>query len=88
MQYKGAVTEMVTKDADVLPPESMVEAEADNYLNDLAFQMRQQGIPLEKYLSSPMDSMVMSKQNAAPEQKLSLNKDWSWKLLLKKKASM
>lgn len=57
MQYKGAVTEMVTKDADVLPPESMVEAEADNYLNDLAFQMRQQGIPLEKYLELTNGSM-------------------------------
>ena len=57
MQYKGAVTEMVTKDADVLPPESMVEAEADNYLTDLAFQMRQQGIPLEKYLELTNGSM-------------------------------
>lgn len=57
MQYKGAVTELVTKDADVLPPESMVEAEAENYLNDLAFQMRQQGIPLEKYLELTNGSM-------------------------------
>lgn len=57
MQYKAAVTELVTKDTDVLPPESMVEAEADNYLNDIAFQMRQQGIPLEKYLELTNGSM-------------------------------
>ncbi len=50
MQYKANITEKVTEGTDVVPPESMVQAEADNYLNDLAFQMRQQGIELEKYL--------------------------------------
>lgn len=57
MQYKALVTEKVSENTEVLPPESMVTAEADNYLNDLAFQMRQQGIELEKYLELTGGSM-------------------------------
>lgn len=50
MEYKSDVTNQVTNATDVLAPQSMVEAEADNYLNDIAYRMRQQGIELEKYL--------------------------------------
>lgn len=57
MQYKAAVTEKVTLATEVVAPDSMVEAEAENYLNDIAYNMRQQGIELEQYLQLTNGSM-------------------------------
>lgn len=57
MEYKAAVTEKITEATDVIAPESLVEAEAENYLNDIAYNMRQQGITLEQYLEVTQGSM-------------------------------
>ncbi|MDU2293483.1 MAG: trigger factor [Clostridia bacterium] len=49
-QYKNKVTEKVVADSDVVAPQSLVEKETDNYINEMAYSMRNQGIELEQYL--------------------------------------
>ncbi len=49
-RHKAAVAEKTTEQTDVIAPESMVKEEAENFLNDVRFQMQQQGIKLEDYL--------------------------------------
>ncbi len=50
-RHKAAVAEKVTEQTDVIAPESMVKEETENFLNDIRFQMQQQGIKLEDYLN-------------------------------------
>ena len=49
-RHKAAVAQKVTEQTDVVAPESMVKEEAENFMNDIRFQMSQQGIKLEDYL--------------------------------------
>lgn len=49
-QYKNKITEKVVEDSDVIAPQSLVEKETDNYINEMAYSMRNQGIELEQYL--------------------------------------
>ncbi len=49
-RYKAQVAIKVTEDSDVVAPESQVKAESENFMNDIRFQMSQQGIGLEDYL--------------------------------------
>lgn len=44
------MTEKVVADSDVVAPQSLVEKETDNYINEMAYSMRNQGIELEQYL--------------------------------------
>ena len=50
MKYKNFVAEKVAEEADVVPPQSMIAAESENYLNDIRYNMKRQGIELEQYL--------------------------------------
>lgn len=49
-RYKADVAVKVTEQTDVVAPESQVKAEAENFMNDIRFQMSQQGINLEDYV--------------------------------------
>lgn len=49
-RYKADVAVKVTEQTDVVAPESQVKAEAENFMNDIKFQMSQQGINLEDYV--------------------------------------
>lgn len=49
-RYKAEVAVKVTEQSDVVAPESQVKAEAENFMNDIKFQMSQQGISLEDYV--------------------------------------
>ncbi len=50
-RHKAEVAQKATELSDVVAPESMVKEEAENFMNDIRFQMSQQGIKLEDYLS-------------------------------------
>ena len=50
-RHKAAVAQKVTEQTDVVAPESMVKEEAESFLQDIRFQMSQQGIKLEDYLN-------------------------------------
>lgn len=50
VKYKAAVSEKVVEMSDVAAPESLVKEEEENFLNDIRYQMSQQGIRLEDYL--------------------------------------
>jgi len=49
-RYKAEIATKVTEQTDVVAPESQVKAEAENFMNDIRFQMSQQGIQLEDYV--------------------------------------
>ena len=49
-RYKAEVAVKVTEPTDVVAPESQIKAEAENFMNDIRFQMNQQGINLEDYV--------------------------------------
>lgn len=49
-RYKADVAVKVTEQTDVVAPESQIKAEAENFMNDIRFQMNQQGINLEDYV--------------------------------------
>ena len=49
-RYKAEVAQKAAELSDVVAPESMVKAEAENFMNDIRFQFAQQGISLEQYL--------------------------------------
>ena len=49
-RYKAEVAQKAAALTDVVAPESMVKAEAENFMNDIRFQFAQQGIALEQYL--------------------------------------
>lgn len=49
-RYKADVAVKVTEQTDVVAPESQIKAEAENFMNDIRFQMSQQGINLEDYV--------------------------------------
>ncbi len=49
-QYKNALTEKLVADSDVVAPKSLVEKETENYVNEMRYSMKNQGIELEKYL--------------------------------------
>ena len=49
-RYKAEAAQKVTEQSDVVAPESQVKAEAENFMNDIKFQMSQQGISLEDYV--------------------------------------
>ena len=49
-RYKAEVAVKVTEQSDVVAPESQVKAEAESFMNDIRFQMSQQGISLEDYV--------------------------------------
>ena len=49
-RYKAEAAQKVTEQSDVIAPESQVKAEAENFMNDIKFQMSQQGISLEDYV--------------------------------------
>ncbi|MDO4281041.1 MAG: trigger factor [Peptococcaceae bacterium] len=48
-QYKSKIAEKVTADSDVVAPPSMVEKESENYLNEMTYNLRAQGIEMEQY---------------------------------------
>lgn len=56
-RYKADVAVKVTEQTDVVAPESQVKAEAENFMNDIRFQMSQQGIQLEDYVKLTNGSM-------------------------------
>lgn len=47
--YKSKIAEKVTEDSDVIAPESLVEKEVENYLNEMTYNLRAQGIEMEQY---------------------------------------
>ena len=47
--YKANIAIKVTEDSDVVAPESMVEKEVENYLNEMTYNLRAQGIEMEQY---------------------------------------
>ena len=47
--YKASIANKVTEDSDVVAPESMVEKEVENYLNEMTYNLRAQGIEMEQY---------------------------------------
>lgn len=49
-RHKAAIAQKAVETSDVVAPESMVKEETENFLNDIRFQMNQQGIKLEDYL--------------------------------------
>ncbi|MBR6756080.1 MAG: trigger factor [Peptococcaceae bacterium] len=49
-RYKAAVSAKVVEGSDVVAPESMVKDEAENYMNDIRYQLAQQGFSLEQYV--------------------------------------
>ena len=49
-RYKADVAVKVTEQSDIVAPESQVKGEAENFMNDIRFQMQQQGIALEDYV--------------------------------------
>ena len=49
-RYKAEAAQKVTEQSDVVAPKSQVKAEAENFMNDIKFQMSQQGISLEDYV--------------------------------------
>ena len=49
-RYKAEAAQKVTEQSDVVAPESQVKAEAENFMNDIKFQMSQHGISLEDYV--------------------------------------
>jgi trigger factor len=49
-RYKAEIAVKATEQTDVVAPESQVKAEAENFMNDIKFQMSQQGISLEDYV--------------------------------------
>ncbi len=49
-RYKADVAVKVTEQSDVVAPESQVKGEAENFMNDIRFQMQQQGVALEDYV--------------------------------------
>lgn len=56
-RYKADVAVKVTEQCDVVAPESQVKGEAENFMNDIRFQMQQQGIALEDYVKLTNGSM-------------------------------
>lgn len=49
-RHKAEVAQKATELSDVVAPESMVKEEAGHFMDDIRFQMAQQGIKLEDYL--------------------------------------
>ena len=49
LQKKSKIAEKVTADSDVVAPQSMVEKEAEGYLNEMTYNLRAQGIEMEQY---------------------------------------
>ena len=68
-RYKADVAVKVTEQTDVVAPESQIKAEAENFMNDIRFQMNQQGINLEDYVKLTNGNMEDIEKNATPEQK-------------------
>ena len=67
-QYKQAASNIVTEGSDVVAPESMVEHEAENYLNEFAYNLRSQGLELEQFIQltgGNMDDMKKDFQTRA-----------------------
>lgn len=48
-RYKAAVSSKVVEESDVIAPESLVKSEEENFLNDIRYQLSQQGFSLEQY---------------------------------------
>lgn len=47
--YKNKISEKIVNDSDVVAPSTMVEKEIDNYLNEMTYNLRSQGIEMEQY---------------------------------------
>lgn len=56
-RYKADVAQKVVEQTDVVAPESQIAAEADNFMNDIRFNMQQQGIALEDYVKMTNGNM-------------------------------
>ena len=56
-RYKADVAQKVVEQTDVVAPESQIGAEADNFMNDIRFNMQQQGIALEDYVKMTNGNM-------------------------------
>lgn len=48
-QYKAQIAIKITEDSDVVAPESLVEKEAQNYMNEMVYNLRAQGIEMDMY---------------------------------------
>lgn len=48
--YKQQIAEKVTADSDVVAPKSMIEKEAENFKNEINYNLSSQGLNLETYL--------------------------------------
>lgn len=48
--YRQQIAEKVTADSDVVAPQSMIEKEAENYKNEINYNLSSQGLNLETYL--------------------------------------
>ena len=59
----------MTEQSDVVAPESQVKAEAESFMNDIRFQMSQQGISLEDYVKLTNGNMedIQNECNARAE---------------------
>lgn len=68
-RYKAEVAEKVTEQSDVVAPESQMKAEAESFMNDIRFQMSQQGISLEDYVKLTNGNMedIQNECNARAE---------------------
>lgn len=68
-RYKAEVAVKVTEQSDVVAPESQVKAEAESFMNDIRFQMSQQGISLEDYVKLTNGNMedIQNECNARAE---------------------
>lgn len=48
-QYKAKIAQKITEDSDVVAPQSMIEKEAEGYLNEMTYNLRAQGIEMDMY---------------------------------------
>lgn len=49
-QYKTKLIDQVIEGSDVIAPQSLVNVEVDNYINEMSYTLRAQGIDFEDYL--------------------------------------
>ena len=74
-QVMGKLTEALVELVDVEPPESMVQAEQQNQVQNMARQLQMQGIDLQAWMSATGQELPQMLENAKPQAEQAVKAD-------------
>lgn len=65
-QYKTKLIDAVIEGSDVIAPASLVKVEVDNYVNEMSYTLRSQGVEIEDYLRMTGGNMEDMRKELTP----------------------